>query len=475
MNWEAYLGESSTCEKKQAVERRKPKSWLKSVSAFANSHGGTLIFGVADDGSLTGLNDSKGDSEFISQKIKERIDPVPEFRLELVRQGDRDFILVHVEKGEETPYFYAADGVMEAYRRLGNESVLAQALELRRLALRGARVSYDQLPTDYNVTDYSFSKLRERYHSWHRVSMPDTFPESYGLVNAEGKLTNAGALLADDSPMKWSRLSCVRWNGLTKAGGMVDALDSAEYRGSLISLLQEGVAFVKRNMRTLWKKLPTSRLEMPDYCERSVFEALVNALIHRDYLVIGSEVHIDMFDDRMEIYSPGGMYDSKPIQEQDITHIPSRRRNPVLADVFTNLGYMEKQGSGLKKIREAYQNAANFKPGMEPEFLSYEGDFFVTLRHLNYGVDVEKADELHNRTTIITLNDRQQTLLSTLRKNPELTLAEIVTQTGLTKSTAHREIQVLTELELLERIGSRKSGRWIVYGKADLFPSSRGK
>ncbi len=84
---------------------------------------------------------------------------------------------------------------------------------------------------------------------------------------------------------------------MDKSGGMVDALDSAEYSGSLIILLNEGVSFVKRNMKTRWKKTANSRIEMPDYCERSVFEALVNALIHRDYLILGSEVHIDIYDD----------------------------------------------------------------------------------------------------------------------------------------------------------------------------------
>ena len=93
------------------------------------------------------------------------------------------------------------------------------------------------------------------------------------MRDEHGKLTNAGALLADDSPIRHSRLFCTRWNGLDKSGGMVDALDSAEFSGSLIILLNEGVSFVKRNMKTRWKKTADSRVEMPDYCERSVFEA----------------------------------------------------------------------------------------------------------------------------------------------------------------------------------------------------------
>ena len=89
---------------------------------------------------------------------------------------------------------------------------------------------------------------------------------------------------------------------------------------------------------------------MPEYVERSYHEALVNALAHRDYLVNGSEVHIDIYDDRMEIYSPGGMPDGSIIQDRDPLTVPSTRRNPVLADIFNRLGYMERKSSGSGKI-----------------------------------------------------------------------------------------------------------------------------
>ena len=204
-------------------------------------------------------------------------------------------------------------------------------------------------------------------------------------------LTNAGALLADDSPIRHSRLFCTRWNGLDKSGGMVDALDSAEYSGSLIILPNEGVSFVKRNMKTRWKKTADSRIEMPDYCERSVFESLVNALIHRDYLILGSEVHIDIYNDRLTIYSPGGMADGTRIQERDLSSISSTRRNPVLADIFGRLGYMERQGSGFKKITESYHAAYNYRSDLEPEFYSDASSFQVTLYNLNYSQTICKS------------------------------------------------------------------------------------
>ena len=200
--------------------------------------------------------------------------------------------------------------------------------------------------------------------------MEEKLFDSFDMRDEHGKLTNAGALLADDSPIRHSRLFCTRWNGLDKSGGMVDALDSAEFSGSLIILLNEGVSFVKRNMKTRWKKTADSRVEMPDYCERSVFEALVNALIHRDYLILGSEVHIDIYDDRLTIYSPGGMPDGTRIQERDLSSISSTRRNPVLADIFGRLGYMERQGSGFKKITETYRAAHNYRDELEPKFYS---------------------------------------------------------------------------------------------------------
>ena len=228
------------------------------------------------------------------------------------------------------------------------------------------------LSTPYNASDYAFSKLHERYKVWTGESLDDKELISFGLIDDKGMLTNAGALMVDNSPIKWSRVFCTRWNGLDKGGGVVDAIDDAEYSGSLIGLLNEGTAFIKRNMKTMWKKTADSRIDMPEYCERSYFEALVNALVHRDYLVNGSEVHIDIFDDCMVVYSPGGMMGGTLVQNRVIDAILSTRRNPVLADVFQRLGYMERKGSGLTKIISAYKNANNYDESKMPQFISSE-------------------------------------------------------------------------------------------------------
>jgi predicted HTH transcriptional regulator len=391
------IGETTEYDKKEMLEERKSKSWLKSVSAFANGIGGALIFGIADDDTLVGLSDAKADADKISEKIKATLDPVPQIILSIPHEDGKDFIILKVLSGQETPYYYYADGNRIAYVRVGNESVPADAATLKRLVLHGSGISYDSLPTHFKTVDYAFTKLRSVYRARTGNELEDADFISFGLSTDDGMLTNAGALLSDECPIRHSRLFCTRWYGLDKASGVMEALDDKEFSGSLVSLLQNGEEFVKNNTKKRWKKTGQGRLEMPEYPEQAVLECIVNALIHRDYTQVGSEVHIDIFDDRMEIYSPGGMYDGSVVQDLDVDHIPSKRRNPVIADVFSRMHYMERRGSGFKRIKSDYQNAVNYRPQTAPKFYSTNTSFFVTLYNLNYGVPIGKTGVLDEK------------------------------------------------------------------------------
>lgn len=163
-----------------------------------------------------------------------------------------------------------------------------------------------------------------------------------------------------------------------------DALDDKEYEGSLIYLLQNGSDFIRNNSKVRFVKEAQFRVDKPDYSERAVTEALVNALIHRDYIIMGSEIHIDMYDDRLEIQSPGGMFEGKPIQECDISSISSVRRNPVIADLFHRMKFMERRGSGLKKILSEIAKLPGYTEQMQPKFFSTPTDFRVVLKNVNY-------------------------------------------------------------------------------------------
>lgn len=460
MDIKELIGEATEYDKKVALEERKPKSWCKSVSAFANGFGGVLIFGMSDEGEIIGLDDAEGDAEKISETIKTRMNPIPEFKLSFHEEKGRVLIILDIYKGEETPYYYAADGVLEAYVRIGNESVKATPIEQKRLVLRGKNTSYDSQNSTYKVEDYAYTKLRERYKKWTGNSFEEKDLVSFGLANEDGYLTNAGALLADDSPIRWSRLFCTRWNGLNKSGGVVDAFDDAEYSGSVLSLLENGEAFIKRNAKLMWRKTPNSREEMPEYVERSYHEALVNALAHRDYLVNGSEVHIDIYDDRMEIYSPGGMPDGSYIQERDPLTVPSTRRNPVLADIFNRLGYMERKGSGFGKIIGGYEFQVNYSEEKKPTFRSDRYQFTVVMPNLNYGEnDFDIADVKNDVNVDVNLWNE---IKEAIRHNPKVTQRQLVNKLGVSFRKIQRNMTEMVDCGEIIRIGSTRGGHWEV-------------
>ena len=384
MNLKGYLGETNLYDKKEKLERNKPKSWLKSVSAFANGRGGKLIFGVKEDNTILGLSDYQEVSENISEIIKIKMDPNPEFDMEIKELNGKVILILSVFAGKNTPYFVVDGGTRTAYKRIGNQSVPASRIDLFNLSLKGEHISYDSLQSKKKLEDVSFKELKIEYKERTGKDFEEKDLKSFGLVNDEENLTIAGALFADNYQVYQSRVFCTRWNGFTKANGRMDALDDIEFEGNIIYLLKASLDFVKRNSKKMWKKGPVYRIEYPEYPERAVQEALVNALIHRDYSVIGSEVHVDIYDDRLEIYSPGGMYDGTFVQDLNPLNVSSIRRNPIIADVFARMDLMERRGSGLRKIIEAYEAEENYKENFKPEFKSTESSFITILKNLNY-------------------------------------------------------------------------------------------
>ena len=198
---------------------------------------------------------------------------------------------------------------------------------------------------------------------------------SMGFVTEDGIVTNAGLLLCDQGYLKQSKVVCTRWKGIEKGSVEGDALDDEEFTGvSLITLLANAEAFIRTNSKNPWSIRGMRREEKSDYPFKAVREVLVNALIHRDYQSIGAEVHVDMYDDRMEISSPGGMINGSRIQDLDLRRVPSMRRNEIISDTFGRLHYMERRGSGIRRILNSYVDYAE-----QPEFYSDEYFFVVTL------------------------------------------------------------------------------------------------
>lgn len=408
-----FIGEATEYDKKLTLEEKKPKSWLKSVSAFANGKGGILFFGVSDDDTLTGIADSRRVSEKISEIIKTRMDPIPQTDLELHEENGKQFIILRVLSGVETPYYYVGDGSRTAYMRVGNESVPAGAIDLKRLVLRGSNQTYDSLSSHYPYEKYAFTKLRSVYRQRTGKELEEADFISFGLVDENGMLTNAGALLVDESPMRHSRLFCTRWNGLDKASGVMEALDDKEFSGSLLILLQGGEE------------------------------------------------------------TPGGMFDGSFVQNLDTDHVPSRRRNPIIADVFSRMNYMERRGSGFKKIKEDYHRAANYRPELEPEFYSDTTSFWVTLYNLNYNVPIDDSKQLlENEKTVVSEKKQLFGSEKTVVSEQKQSFGSEKTVVSEEKQSFERQLNELQWSELMKKkvlLLHEQFGNNLCFSRADIM------
>lgn len=390
--------ETSNIDYKVALEERKPKSWLKSVSAFANSKGGIILFGVDDSThELEGLDDIQQVAEKITEIINARILPLPRYEINSFTEDGKDFLELKIGDGPSTPYYLVIDGRKEAFIRSGNQSIPAPEHILNNLILKGKNLTFDALPTDYKINDLSFTLLSATIKEKTNKKFDgnkDFF--SLGLANTEKELTNAGLLLSDQNPLKQSKIVCTRWKGLNKGIIAEDAIDDKEYNGSIIALLENADSFIKNNSKMSWKVVGMERQELEEYPITARREAIVNALIHRDYQILGAEIHIDMFDDRLEITSPGGMFDGSLIQNLEIKNIPSMRRNIVIADVFSRLHYMDRRGSGLSRILESYNDSIQ-----KPKFISDSLSFTVIFPNKGY----YKTNEMDENKNIVSDRD----------------------------------------------------------------------
>ena len=256
--------------------------------------------------------------------------------------------------------------------------------------------------------------------------------------------------------------------------GLGEAIDDVELEGCVIGQLQDAVSFVRNNSYKKWWKENDYREELPDYPERAVTEAIANAIIHRDYLQMGSEIHIDMYDDRLEIYSPGGMVDGRLIQQLNPLTVPSKRRNPLLADFFSRLGLMERRGSGMKKIIDSYKRFEELPNFHIPEFQSNASEFHVILWNLNYGSDgvmseKEFLKEVSGTEKEFLKEDNkfrkeflkaQRMIYKMISSNPGITIAEMAANIGVSDRQVRKYLKRMTDMKFIVREGGRKNGKW---------------
>ena len=338
------MRETRTLEFKESITN----TFLKTVSAFSNYVGGTILFGVDDDGNIKGLPDARQACLDIENKINDSITPQPDYMLEL--QNSDQTIKLTVKAGLQKPYLYKS----KAYKRNDTATIEVDTLEFSRLVLDGKNTRFEELPCKDQVL--SFEILRRKLKENIRIENfnKDTL-KTLNLYNDDDGFNNAAGLLADKN--HFSGIDIVKF-------------------GENISIIQKRSTFENVSVLEVYEKAlevfrdyyqyeviqGADRKKMEKIPEAAFREAIANALIHRVWDV-DSHIRVSMFDDRIEIISPGGL-PSGITEEEYLAGKLSILRNRNLANVFYRLGFVEIFGTGITRIKQLYAESL-IKPDFE--------------------------------------------------------------------------------------------------------------
>jgi ATP-dependent DNA helicase RecG len=328
------MKETRSTEWKKAVSN----SFLKTVSAFANFNGGSIVFGVADDGSVEGLDDLASSCLAIENKINDSISPKPLFALK-TNESDKTVTLT-VEDSPDKPYLYKG----KAYRRSDTADIEVDALELRRLVLAGQNLRFEDLPSSKN--DLTFTALEKKLVSEHVVdSLNNDVLRTLNLLDPSTGFNNAALIVSDQNSFPGIDIA--------KFGSTIDIIaDRVLFEGlSAIRQFELACEMFERyySVEIIEGATRAKHRTVPFEAFR---EAVANAIAHRTWDV-GARIRIAMHPDRIEVTSPGGL-PSGLSEGEYLKGFVSELRNPILAGVLFRLNIIEMFGTGITRIRNAY-------------------------------------------------------------------------------------------------------------------------
>ena len=381
-----YGFETKKIEYKIRLNSPDPSTWLKTIAAFANCEGGELIVGVKDDKTLHGFLEDEIDGEVrnINNQIKSKIDPeiVYDFKyLPYSEGGDTRYLIdIIVFRSKRLPVILKENKFNVIYLREEAVTIVASPEQIRTLIISSEAITNDEVETRIKYDPNSFTNLFEVYKENTGKDLTSKKLESINFYNNEGYLKKGSLLFTDDCQDSNTILHCRLWDSLTKGSSVV--LDDKETKGNLLKLLSFGMKFVMANTKTGFIKQDIGREKITSYPQRAVTEAIVNALVHRNYMITGSQIDIDIFKDRIEITSPGSLLGSSfKTNETNLKAIPSKRRNQLICDTFAICNLMEKSGSGFEKIMDDY---SAYDQRYQPSISCTNDYFVITLKDVLY-------------------------------------------------------------------------------------------
>lgn len=359
------LKESQTLEFKRDTSSL--DSILKSVIAFANTVGGILLIGVEDDGIIVGVTDSSKIQEQLANSIAHRIKPQILPDINVVEIKNKSVIVIQVEH-VPAPYYLENKGEGNGvYYRLGNTNRLASKEIIAEMKRASHHPFFDRTPCDHATEKDLDERLIKRIFANRKFNINTEKLLSLGILAKKGKnvlATNGGVILFGNPEIRqkyfpFAEVRCARFAGTTRA----EFIDRLNIEGGIIGAIEEVPKFIRRNARVAGKFGSMQRKDIPEYPVDGIREALTNALVHANYEISGTRIFVAIYDDRLEIQSPGVMPPGMSVEQFKAG--VSRIRNPVIARVFGELDLVEEWGSGYKRIKEACQMGGYPEPQWE--------------------------------------------------------------------------------------------------------------
>lgn len=401
-------------------------TFLKTVSAFSNYDGGTILFGIDDDGNIKGVSDIIKACLDIENKINDTISPQPDYVLE-PNEVNKTIKLI-VKSGLQKPYLYKS----KAYKRNDSATIEVDTLEFSRLVLEGKNISFEELP--YKDQNLTFHFLEEQLEKTVQISSfnLDTL-KTLNLYDNNNGYNNAAGLLADNNDFP--------------------GVDIIKF-GENISVIQKRITFNHMSILEVYKKSlevfrDYYRYEVIEGFERknvekipeaAFREAIANGLIHRMWDV-NSHIRISMFDNYIDIVSPGGL-PSGISEEEYLNGKTSVLRNRNLANVFYRLGFVEIFGTGITRIKQLYESSF-----VKPRFEVSENTIKI---------------ELPVFEDISDLTDDEHLVLKALSKTVLKSISEIVPSTPFGKSKVSSLLKILEKKGVVLIQGKGRSTKYII-------------
>lgn len=371
-------GEHERLEFKQAV----PKNLADDIAGMANTAGGTILIGVTDKGEPVDVQTSNRLLGQI-QDMAGNCDPPVNARASVLD----GVIVIEVEESTKKPVqskggFFQRVGA--STRKMKHGEVMAVFQQYPSPEYGSLKVEGFNYPDDMNW---------ENYQDWlERAGLSTTQPAETMLRNidvAEGSaeelaMKNAGAMFFAREPSRFcpdASVTCILFNGKER----VKIIDRKDFSGGMLSDIEDTMNFIERNTRVAYEIKSLQRENIPAYPMEAVREALLNAVMHRDWYLTGANVHVEILSDRLEIKSPGNFPTGVTLETLGQAAV---RRNPLVADLLGRVGLVERAGTGIERMRvEALSRGYP-----EPEF---KEDTFVTVifrQHPKTLTDMELRD-----------------------------------------------------------------------------------